>query len=112
MVAAANELKKMVKHLDGHKLREFCGEKCIKWIFTTPAAPHCNAPNRNVAVGDIVTEADQNTVRGNWAVGRIMTVYPGADRRIRNVTVKTATGEYSCPVTKIAVIHLLKATIK
>ena len=61
--------------------------------------------NRNVAVDDIVTVADQNAVRGKWAVGRVPKVHPGADGRVRNVTVKTATGEYSRPVTKIAVIH-------
>ena len=42
MVGAANELGEMVKDLDGNQLREFCGEKSIKWIFTTPAAPHQN----------------------------------------------------------------------
>ena len=220
MVGAANELGEMVKDLDGNQLREFCGEKSIKWIFTTPAAPHQNGcaealvksckrslkiaigeqlltpfelytclleianllnqrpighipndpddgaylcpndmllgratpevpqgpfkdtrnlrkrvefvqrivdsfwkrwtrdvfptlvprkkwhvENCNVAVDDIVTVADQNSVRGKWAVGRVTKVQPGADRRVQNVTVKTATGEYSCPVTKIAVIH-------
>ncbi|XP_066016486.1 uncharacterized protein [Pocillopora verrucosa] len=220
MVGAANELGEMVKDLDGNQLREFCGEKSIKWIFTTPAAPHQNGcaealvksckrslkiaigkqlltpfelytclleianllnqrpigripndpddgaylcpndmllgratpevpqgpfkdtrnlrkrvefvqrivdsfwkrwtrdvfptlvpikkwhvENRNVAVDDIVTVADQNAVRGKWAVGRVTKVHPGADGRVRNVTVKTATGEYSRPVTKIAVIH-------
>ena len=220
MVGAANELGEMVKDLDGNQLREFCGENSIKWIFTTPAAPHQNGcaealvksckrslkiaigeqlltpfelytclleianllnqrpigripndpddgaylcpndmllgratpevpqgpfkdtrnlrkrvefvqrivdsfwkrwtrdvfptlvprkkwhvENRNVAVDDIVTVADQNAVRGKWAVGRVTKVHPGADGRVRNVTVKTATGEYSRPVTKIAVIH-------
>lgn len=61
--------------------------------------------NRNVAVDDIVTVADQNAVRGKWAVGRVTKVHPGADGRVRNVTVKTAAGEYSRPVTKIAFIH-------
>ena len=61
--------------------------------------------NRNVKVDDIVTVADMNAVRGKWAVGRVTKVYPGADGRVRNVTVKTATGEYSRPVTKIAVIY-------
>ena len=42
MVGAANELKEMVKDLDGDQSREFCGEKSIKWIFTTAAAPHQN----------------------------------------------------------------------
>ena len=42
MVGAAKELREMVKDLDGNQLSEFCGEKGIKWIFTTPAAPHQN----------------------------------------------------------------------
>ena len=220
MVGAANKLGEMVKDLDGNQLCEFCGEKSIKWTFTTPAAPHQNScaealvksckrslkiaigeqlltpfelytclleianllnqhpigripngpddgaylcpndmllgratlevpqgrfkdtrnpckrvefvqrivdsfwkrwtrdvfptlvprkkwhiENRNVPVDDIVTVANQNSVRGKWAVGRVTKVHPGADGRVRNVTVKTATGEYSRPVTKIAVIH-------
>ena len=56
-------------------------------------------------VDDIVTVADKNGVRGKWAVGTVIKVYPGADGRLGNVTVKAATGEYSRPVTKIAVIH-------
>lgn len=220
MVGAANELREMVEGLDANQLREFCGEKKIQWIFTTPATPHQNGcaealvksckkslkiaigeqlltpfelytcllevanlvnqrpigriptdpddgaylcPNdmllgratpevpqgpfkdtrnprrrvefvqkivdsfwkrwtrdvfpalvprkkwhvekRNVQVNDIVTVAEQNAVRGKWAVGRIIEVYPGPDGRVRNVKVRTATGEYSRPVTKIAVIH-------
>ena len=220
MVGAANELREMVEGLDANQLREFCGEKKIQWIFTTPAAPHQNGcaealvksckkslkiaigeqlltpfelytclyevanlvnqrpigriptdpddgaylcPNdmllgratpevpqgpfkdtrnprrrvefvqkivdsfwkhwtrdvfpalvprkkwhvekRNVQVNDIVTVADQNAVRGKWAVGRIIEVYPGPDGRVRNVKVRTATGEYSRPVNKIAVIY-------
>ena len=61
--------------------------------------------NRNVKVDDIVAVADNNAVRGKWAVGRVTKVYPGAHGHVRNVTVKTATGECSRPVTKIAVIH-------
>ncbi|XP_068723815.1 uncharacterized protein [Montipora capricornis] len=59
---------------------------------------------RNVKVNDIVTVADSNAVRGKWCTGRIMEVYPGPDGRVRNVKVKTSTGVYSHPVTKVAVI--------
>ena len=60
---------------------------------------------RNVQVDDIVTVYDDNALRGKWCVGRVMEVYPGADGRVRNVQVKTATGMYRRPITKIAVIH-------
>ncbi|XP_068742525.1 uncharacterized protein [Montipora capricornis] len=59
---------------------------------------------RNVKVNDIVTVADSNAVRGKWCTGRIMEVYPGPDGRVRNVKIKTSTGVYSRPVTKISVI--------
>ena len=36
---------------------------------------------------------------------RVIEVYPGTDGRVRNVKVKTPAGEYSRPVTKIAVIY-------
>ena len=47
----------------------------------------------------------QNAIRGNWSDGRIVEVYPGQDGKVRNVRVKTRTGEYQKPITKIAVIQ-------
>ena len=52
-----------------------------------------------------MTVADKNAVRGSWTMGRIVDVFPGADRKVHNVKVKTAKGVYSRPVTKIAVIY-------
>ncbi len=49
--------------------------------------------------------ADQNAIRGKWKIARVTEVYSGADGRIQNVKVPTARGEYSQPITKIAVIH-------
>ena len=60
---------------------------------------------RNVRPDDIVVVADSNAVRGKWSIGRVVEVHPGPDGRVRNVKVKTSTGEYSRPVTKIAVLH-------
>ena len=48
---------------------------------------------------------DGNAVRGKWTIGRVVEVYPGNDSKVRNITVKTALGEYSRPVTNIAVIQ-------
>ena len=65
-----------------------------------------NRSKRNVRVDDFVMVLDQNAVRGKWVVGRVLEVYPGQDDdRVRNVKVKTSTGDYSRPITKIAVIE-------
>ena len=63
-----------------------------------------NTERRNVRVDDIVTVADPNAVRGKWTIGRVMSIYPGSDGKIRNVKVKTSTSEYQMPITKIVVI--------
>ena len=60
---------------------------------------------RNVQVDDIVIVQDGTAIRGKWRVGRVIDVCPGNDGKVRNVKVKTASGEYSRPVQKVAVIH-------
>ena len=64
-----------------------------------------NTERRNVRVNDIVMVADPNAVRGKWTIGRVMSIDPRSDGKIRNVQVKTSTSEYQRPVTKIVVIY-------
>ncbi|XP_071088959.1 uncharacterized protein [Haliotis cracherodii] len=64
-----------------------------------------NVHRRNVSVNDVIVMADPNAVRGQWKLGRIVEVYPGADGRVRNVKVRTVKGEFQRPVTKIAVLY-------
>ena len=59
---------------------------------------------RNVAVNDYVIVADSNAVRGKWNAGRVLEAFPGENGVVRNVRVKTATGTYTRPITKICVI--------
>ena len=60
---------------------------------------------RNLRVGDVVTYVEENAVRGKWTLGRVVEVYPGRDDRVRNVKLKTSLGEYTRPVTKVAVVY-------
>ena len=60
---------------------------------------------RNVQVDDFIIVKTLNAIRGNWNIGRIINVYPGQDGKVSNVRVKTDTGEYDRPVTKIVVVH-------
>ena len=64
-----------------------------------------NSERRNVRDNDIVMVADPNAVCGKWTIGRVMSIYPGSDGKIRNVKVKTSTSEYQRPITKIVVIY-------
>lgn len=44
-------------------------------------------------IGDLVLLRDSNMPPMHWAMGRIIKLYPGKDRVIRNVRVRTAKGE-------------------
>ena len=59
----------------------------------------------NVQVDDFVIVQTSSAIRGTWNVGRVVNVYPGQDGKVRNVKVKTRTGEYERPITKITVIY-------
>ena len=52
----------------------------------------------------MVTYVDENAVRGKWTIGRIVKTFPGQDGKTRNVKIKTLSGQYVRPVTKIVVI--------
>ena len=63
-----------------------------------------NGETRNVKVNDFVIVADPNPVRGKWNVGRVLQVFPGEDRLVRNVQMKTASGTYTHSITKICAV--------
>ena len=45
-------------------------------------------------VDDIVMVVDPDAVRGKYAIGRVIEVYPESDGRIRNVKVKTPASKH------------------
>ena len=44
--------------------------------------------HRNLKIGDVVLIQDSNLVRGNWTLGKVSNVYPGADGKMRRVDVQ------------------------
>ena len=43
--------------------------------------------HRNLCIGDIVLVQDSNALRGQWKMGKVSDVYPGSDKKVRNVEV-------------------------
>lgn len=65
----------------------------------------CNPPiviQRN----QLVLLRDENTPPMSWPTGRIVDLHPGVDGVIRVVTVQTATGQYTRPVSKISLLPI------
>ena len=65
---------------------------------------HLTAEQRQVIVGDLVLLVDYNAPRGKWNMARVKETYPGRDGVVRNVLVKTKTGEYKRSIQKCCVI--------
>ena len=55
---------------------------------------------RQFKVGDVVLVVGDNLARGKWNLARVIEVFPGKDGVIRNVKLKTKTGEYKRSVQK------------
>lgn len=60
----------------------------------------------NIEVGDIVIICDDDLPRNLWPKGKVMAVYPSSDGRIRRVSVRTSTGIFIRPVSKLAVLDV------
>ena len=64
-----------------------------------------NNRRRNVQCDDVVMIPDPKGVRGKWIIGRVIEVYMGDDKKVRNVKVKAANNVYARPVTKLVEIY-------
>lgn len=62
---------------------------------------------KNVKVGDIALIADDNQ-KAKWKKGMIIKIHTGKDGNVRSAVVKTANGEYTRPVVKLAVLDVLE----
>ena len=63
-----------------------------------------HTPSRNFQVGDLILLKEDGIVPSKWPLGRIVSVYPGDDKLVRVVTVKTSSGGYRRPTAKIALL--------
>lgn len=61
---------------------------------------------RDIQAGDVVLVVSQDTSRGNWPLGRVLEVYPGADGRVRVAKIQIGKGTLVRPVTKLCPLEL------
>lgn len=59
----------------------------------------------NLKPNDLILIFKENTPRNSWPLGIIQEVYPGKDKLVRTVKVKTKDGVYVRPVTKICLLE-------
>ena len=61
-------------------------------------------PSRNLCPRDLVLLQEESIVPTKWPLARVMKVHPGRDGFVRVATIKTNTGLYTRPVTKLALL--------
>lgn len=72
-----------------------------EYIMMLSQTPKWRENHRNLRVGDLVIITAQNTAPSQWESGRIVEVFPGKDGIVRTVMVKSSTGVYTRPITKL-----------
>ena len=65
-----------------------------KWLY----------PRRNLAIGDVVLVAAENTSRNSWPLGRIEQVFPDKEGFVRRVKVKVKSAILERPVDKLVLL--------
>ncbi|XP_062704178.1 uncharacterized protein LOC134286562 [Aedes albopictus] len=65
-----------------------------------------------VTVGDVVVIADPKLPRNCWPKGKVIEAHPSKDGEVRSATVRTSTGVYVRPVTKLAVLDVRREASK
>lgn len=63
-------------------------------------------PHKNVEVDDLVIIFDERLSPGQWPLARITEIHPGADGRVRVVSLKSNGNTYKRPVSKVALLPL------
>ncbi|GFW07338.1 integrase catalytic domain-containing protein [Trichonephila clavipes] len=90
--------------------------KCSK-IFTDNATNFVGANSQlkrgkwmiekdNVMCGTMVIVKEDFTPVCNWLLGRVVEIYHGSDGKVRTVRIKTKTGEFKRPITKICILPI------
>ncbi|XP_055902810.1 uncharacterized protein LOC129938987 [Eupeodes corollae] len=65
-----------------------------------------NKAEPNIKIGDIVLLKDENLPPAYWKIGKVTATHAGGDGLVRVATVRTKTGLFKRPVTKISILPL------
>ncbi|XP_043063811.1 uncharacterized protein LOC122319976 [Drosophila ficusphila] len=63
-------------------------------------------PSRDIQVDDMVVVKEDNMPSNEWRLGRVVSVLPGADSRVRVVEIRTARGTITRPIHKLVLLPM------
>ena len=91
-------------HLCQSLVRHFWKRWSTEYLSTLRRYTKWHRQTRNLQVGDIVLLQESNLVPTRWPLGKVVEVCPGGDGFVRVVKVKTQSGIYKRPISKVAVL--------
>ncbi|XP_052855110.1 uncharacterized protein LOC128263878 [Drosophila gunungcola] len=63
-------------------------------------------PSKDIHADDMVVVKEDNMPSNDWRLGRVVSVFPGADSRVRVVEIRTARGIIKRPVHKLVLLPM------
>ena len=91
-------------HLCQAIVRHFWKRWSTEYLSTLQKFTKWHRHHRNVAVGDVVVIKEDGTFPTKWPLAKVTRIYTGKDGVVRVVTVKTDSGTYTRPVSKIVLL--------
>lgn len=85
-------------------LKHFWDRWSNEYLSTLQERKKWRREKESLKIGQLVLLANENFPPAAWAIGRIIGLKESIDKRIRNVTVRTATGVFERPVQKICIV--------
>lgn len=84
--------------------RHFWSRWSKEYLITFQRLTKWKLPSRNMAVGDVVVLREDGLVPSKWQLARVTEIHTGRDGIVRVATIKTTTGTYRRPVTKLVLL--------
>ena len=88
-------------HLCQNIVHQFWTRWSTEYLTTLRRFAKWNHPSRNAREGNVVVLQEDGLAHTRWPLSRITKVYHGKDGLVRVVTVKTGSGTYRRPITKV-----------
>ncbi|XP_055714258.1 uncharacterized protein LOC129808506 [Phlebotomus papatasi] len=84
------------------RMQEFGRKWRLHYLNTLQQRPRWKIARENLKVDEVILLLDETKEGSKWVLGRVETIHPGTDGRVRVVSVRTSRGMYKRPITKIA----------
>ena len=94
-------------HLCQSLIRHIWKRWSTEYLSTLRRYTKWHHPTRNPQIGDVVILQEDYLASSKWPMGRNVEVHPGSDGLVRVVQVKTSSGTYKRPISKIASLRKL-----